>query len=444
MSRLRITTASLLFGALALSLPWLLPATFGRGAARKARPSARFAVKTRDSHESSTIRTSSSKPKQPVPKTAPAVGSKYVMMAYNDLGMHCMNPTFGEFCLLPPYNTVRATVIQRGEEPKIISSSTSLKVNYFIPGNTVSSIKTDFWDYSLKLFGVNLPANVGLTGNGLTGFMVPLRAERQWEASGIPLTDRMDPVNGNPPEINPFPLATVELRDAKTNAIQAWTKTVVPVSTEMACNTCHNTPGMTVESDILSDHDRLHGTDLMNSKPVLCASCHADPALGAPGKPGIPSMSHAMHGAHAPRMQEIRLTGANTCYTCHPGNRTQCQRDIHSAKGMSCVNCHGDEFAVANVNRRPWVDEPSCASCHKSRKPNFDFEEPGKLFRNSKGHGGVACAVCHGSPHAITPTVTEADNVQANLLQGFSGVIRDCKVCHIKTPGDKFFHKIDD
>lgn len=380
----------------------------------------------------------------PVPGVSDPVGSQYAVLAYNDLGMHCMNPDFGEFCLLPPFNNLQATVIKRGSEPKIVTSSNAIKVNYSIPGNTESASKTDFWNYALSLFGVNPAPNIGLTGNGLAGSMVPDNLAKRWEASGIPVTDKMDSVNGNPPEINPFPVSIVEVRDKLTDTVLAWTKAVVPVSTEMACNTCHNTPGMTVEADILADHDRLHNTNLSKSKPVLCASCHADPALGTTGQPGIPSMSHAMHGAHAPRMDAIRATGANTCYTCHPGNRTQCQRDIHSARGMSCVDCHGNEYAVANVNRKPWVDEPQCGSCHKSRRPNFDFEPPGVLFRNAKGHGGVACSACHGSPHAITPTVTSPDNEQAILVQGFAGVIRDCKVCHIRQPNEAFFHKIDD
>lgn len=380
----------------------------------------------------------------PVPGVSQPLGSQYAVLAYNDLGMHCMNPDFGEFCLLPPFNNLNATVIRRGSEPKIVTNSSQIKVNYSIPGNTESASKTDFWNYALALFGVNPSPNVGITGNGLAGSMVASSTTGKWEATGIPVTDKMDSVNGNPPEINPFPVSLVEVRDKLTDTVLAWTKAVVPVSTEMACNTCHNTPGMTVEADILADHDRLHNTDLSNSKPVLCVSCHADPALGTAGKPGIPSMSHAMHGAHAPRMEAVKETGANTCYSCHPGNRTQCQRDIHSARGMSCVNCHGDEYAVGNTNRRPWVDEPQCGSCHKSRKPNFDFEPPGVLFRNAKGHGGVACAACHGSPHAITPTVTATDNEQALLLQGFAGVIRDCKVCHINTPRESFFHKIDD
>ena len=385
-------------------------------------------------------------PKPPKPPVSPpsALGPKYAVLAYNDLGMHCMNPMFGEFCLLPPFNTMHATVIKRGSEPEIVTSSSSITVNYSVPGNTISSTKTDFWVYALKLFGVNPAPNIGLTGNGLSGTMIPMRNDGRWEATGIPMTDKMDPVLGAAPVINPFPVSRIEVRDKKTKAVLAWTKAVMPVSTEMACNTCHNTPGMTVESDILSDHDRLHNTNLMNSKPVLCAGCHADPALGAPGKPNIPNMSLAMHRAHAPRMANVKAAGENTCYSCHPGNKTQCQRDIHSARGMSCVNCHGDEFAVGNPARRPWVDEPQCGSCHKSRKPNFDFEPPGVLYRNAKGHGGVACAACHSSPHAITPTVTEPDNEQANLLQGFAGVIRDCKVCHKTMPKEKFFHKIDD
>ena len=380
------------------------------------------------------------------PEAAPApIGSTYAVLAYNDLGMHCMNPSFAEFCLLPPYNTLHATVIKRGSEPDIITSGTNIKVSYSVPGNTESASKTDFWQYTLRLFGVQLPINFGLTNHGLSGVMTPMTSDDRWEVTGIPITDKMDGSTAANPIINPFPIATVQVQDKRTNAVLAWTKAVVPVSTEIACNTCHTpAPGQTVESAILASHDRMHNTNLINSKPVLCASCHADPALGSVGKPGISNMSLAMHRAHAPRVSSIKAAGQNTCYSCHPGNRTQCQRDIHSARGMSCTNCHGDEYAVGNPLRRPWVDEPKCGTCHQQRKPSFEFEQPGKLFRDSKGHGGVACAACHNSPHAITPTITAADNEQALLLQGSAGVIRDCKICHKTTPRERFFHKVDD
>ena len=51
--------------------------------------------------------------------------------------------------------------------------------------------------------------------------------------------------------------------------------------------------------------------------------------------------------------------GTNDCYQCHPGPETRCLRDTMSAQGMWCTDCHGDMNAVANPNRRPWIDEPA-------------------------------------------------------------------------------------
>lgn len=363
--------------------------------------------------------------------------SPMVVLGYNDLGMHCMNQDFSELCLLPPYNTLHAQVIDRtGEDPKIVTGG--VKVAYSIPGNTSSANKTNFWTYANALFGVKLPPNVGLTGNGLTGIMKP-DPEGDWVATGIPLTPLMD--DGTE---NPYALSAINVtRSGKT---QAATAAVVPVSWEISCNLCHNTPGISVATDILRRHDFLHGTALEAHKPVLCASCHADPALGAKGKAGVKTLSAAMHGAHANRFTApvIQELGGpkNTCYACHPGMRTHCQRDIHYAKGITCTNCHGTLADVGNPARTPWVDEPKCASCHQ--REGFAFEEPGKLYKQSRGHNGVMCAACHGSPHAITPTVTAPDNVQAILWQGRAGTVDDCRVCHKTPPEDGFNHSLDD
>jgi hypothetical protein len=88
------------------------------------------------------------------------------------------------------------------------------------------------------------------------------------------------------------------------------------------------------------------------------------------------------------------------------------------------------------------VDEPKCGDCHKERRPDFEFEQADTLFRNSKGHHGVNCISCHGSPHAIEPTVVEADNRQAVAVQGSEGVIKKCSVCHgMWRPEFMFDHK---
>lgn len=359
------------------------------------------------------------------------LANDYVVFAYNELGMHCMQQDFSQMMILPPYNNLRAQVIRRGESPDIMSPS-DVAVTYELASNTHSADKCNFWTYSKGLLGNAVPPDVGLAGQGLAGTMTSA-VNRQFIATGIPLT----PIEDSGRE-NPYQLATVTA--SMGNTVVARTQTVVPVSWEMSCNICHNTPGEPIATNILKAHDRLHSTNLMGTQPVFCASCHADPAVGSPGQPGVKSLSAAMHGAHASRMDAAHLD--NACYACHPGFRTQCLRDVHSAKGITCTNCHGSMAAVGSTSRTPWVDEPKCATCHT--KAGYEFEQPNTLFRDSVGHMGVACMACHGSPHAITPTSNAADNVQAIAKQGHAGTIDTCTVCHTVKPNETFPHRRND
>lgn len=357
-----------------------------------------------------------------------------VVLAWNDLGMHCMNEDFSEICILPPYNTLCATVIDRStDEPRILTSGVT--ITYGVPGNTHSADKTNFWTYAQALLGASPAPNVGLTGNGLTGTMVPAAGQNWWTATGIPIT----PIDDTG-KLNPYNLALVS---AKPSAgALALTRAVVPVSWEMRCDLCHKTAGISTATDIINKHVAKHTTDTPLTRPVLCAQCHAEPNLGTTGDPGVPSLSQAMHGSHASRMAAAGL--ANPCYACHPGVQTQCLRDVHYSKGMTCVDCHGDMNAVADPRRRPWVDEPKCGSptCH--HKAGSEYEQSGARYRDSHGHSNVACPACHGSPHAIAPSVEPNDNVQAIALQGHAGTIDTCTVCHRQQPGDPFFHRVRD
>jgi len=362
------------------------------------------------------------------------ITTPYVVLGYNDLGMHCMNSDFSEIMVLPPFNTLHAQLIRRGTSPDIETSTGDFVMRYYVPGNTHSADKTNFWRYWQPVFGPPRPPNVGLTGSGMSGTMSPT-GTNDWAVTGIPIV----PIDDNGRE-NPYPLATIEVRRREGNELVARTQAVVPVSTELSCNLCHNDPGVSTATDLLLDHDRLHGTDLMSARPVLCATCHASNALGLPGQPNVPNLSAAIHAAHAPRMDAIGLE--EKCYACHPGVRTQCQRDVHFARGVGCTDCHGDMAAVGNPARRPWIDEPRCGDCHS--RPGFDFEPPGTLFRDAKGHGEVHCSACHGSPHAVGPATTEADNVQSLRAQGYPGMISDCTVCHTPGPPGAFFHRAED
>jgi hypothetical protein len=316
----------------------------------------------------------------------PAVVDNLVVVGVNDLGMHCSQEDFSELCILPPYNTLRAQVILRGVEPEIMDGDVTVK--YTVPEHSRSSDKTNFWTYAPQLFGVNLAPDVGLTGHGMSGTMEAVPGEKIFEVTGIPILSTDDAGR-----LDPYPVGIITVSGALGTAT---TRAVVPVSSEMSCSLCHGNPGMSVAHDILADHDALHGTNLINQKPVLCASCHADAALGAPGVPGVSALSHAMHGAHADRVQASGLE--NACYACHPGIRTQCQRDVHAAAGVACIDCHG----------------------------------------------GVRCVTCHGSPHTMRPAVTPIDNAQTIALQGFAGPISVCTTCHTQQPNEAFFHSVED
>jgi hypothetical protein len=293
-------------------------------------------------------------------------------------------------------------------------------VNYSIPGNTVSINKTNFWDYEDQLFGVSLPPNIGLTGAGLGGSMAVATPDNDhFFVDGIPVTPYKDNDLQNE---DPYQLALVELFDMQNNLL-AQAEPVIPVSNEISCvsSGCHSS-----ETNILNEHEEEGGFD-PNNTPILCAECHADNALGTPGHPGVPPLSQAIHQKHGEE--------TNDCYKCHPGPNTQCFRDTMHTAGMVCQDCHGSVSQVGQSieqGREPWLEEPQCgnASCHGS---NY-AEEPGQLFKNSRGHGGMYCSACHGSPHAIYTSSNARDNQQIIDLQGYAGILRECSVCHGVNP----------
>jgi PKD repeat protein len=191
--------------------------------------------------------------------------------------------------------------------------------------------------------------------------------------------------------------------------------------------------------NILKLHDQKHATALVTGttadfprpgqkafEPVVCQRCHYTPALDLAqvgpstdnGRDQVKhkSMSNVMHSHHAtvkdvngkPLFQDMpapttdsATTGLpgnqdereavleETCYQCHPGNKTKCMRGAMADGGMVCQDCHGqmapvgDDFSrkVSPTNpgafelakdfytnpatpRVPWANEPGCGSCH--------------------------------------------------------------------------------
>jgi hypothetical protein len=347
----------------------------------------------------------------------PPKDTTYIVLAWNDLGMHCANKNFNNMCILPPYNNQKAQVIKVGTSttfPEVMTSG--YHVTYEIPGNTYSVGKTDFWTYANAIFGVTLANNIGLTGVGLTGTMST--TGNYFHVEGIPITPYPDSDLVNE---HPFQLTLMKAYNAG-NTLLATTQSVIPVSGEISCvsSGCHSS-----EQNILDSHESVTGFD-PNVKPIFCAGCHQDNALGTPGT-SAPVFSDAIHSAHG--------SITNDCFKCHPGPVTQCFRDTMHTAGTVCQDCHG---SVSNVGqtvsngRQPWLEEPDCGAvaCHGPAHG----AQAGMLFKNSQGHGGMFCSACHGSPHAIQPTTQPNDNVQNISLQGFRGTLRKCTVCHGVNP----------
>ncbi|HOA12329.1 MAG TPA: hypothetical protein PKH54_12965 [Myxococcota bacterium] len=382
---------------------------------------------------------------------------EFVILAWNNLGMHCYNPSFKRLAVLPPFNTIWAQVYRKAPSPELITSGITIEYSY--PDNSYSAAgtpaKSDFWEYAEQLFGSPLATDVGLTGKGLTGTF-ELKTDH-WEAEGIPVTefrDRDATVGGSPLTWNryPYQLATVVVKRTSDGTELARSRVVTPVSSELNCQTCHSdsgaatvkypiTPSGTDDTDlnILRLHDYLAKTDHESNQPVLCAKCHASNALGTLGNMGVPNLSKAIHSRH----RDIKEISEDTtgCYACHPGPETKCLRDVMTREGSvaGCVACHGNMAAVA-TNPTPWINEPRCdsAQCHGG-----EVRQDKPLYNMSKGHHGVYCAACHDSPHAIAPSREANDGIKFMELQDGEGPVKDCTLCHGFKPSGEI-HEEDD
>ena len=408
--------------------------------------------------------------------------SDYVLLAWNDLGMHCISDNEKYFSFLPPANTLNAQLFRRGPLPELVSRGVTLE--YAVEaGFEHPEYHSLFWDYDEAIFGVDLPVGTGLSGNGVKGTMVS--QGNNFAASFIPVVPYND--NGT---YNPYPLFTITARDESTGKLLAITKAVAPTSTEMGCRNCHeggwrwnDVSGMAdlTAMNILEAHDRFNGTTLLedaeNGEPRLCQSCHADPAVAAPGKPGILNFSTAMHGFHANYLSGQFDDACSMCHPARPEGNTSCFRGRHTEVGVGCTQCHGTledhalgllatqkeiqaasrlsrglepVFAMSKeeINpRMPWLMEPDCRSCHT----NFNIFEDGfsgtafnlwaagfsALYRNRGDNHEVMCIACHGSTHAVYGAMNkyglQRDNQQPLQYQGLAGTIgthEQCMVCH--------------
>jgi hypothetical protein len=357
----------------------------------------------------------------PAPSTTPVSTGGYTLLAWNDLGMHCVDgKDYSVFSILPPFNNLHAQLINTAQGG-LISTGVTLTYESMADGagsiNTSSSGKTNFWAWVKSIFDTTLVENFGLKGNAtasLTPRPMAYNGSNRWfEAEGIPVTPYDD--SGAK---NFYPMVKVVARDA-SGKVLASARTVLPVSDEMSCKSCHasstlstdakplagwvndNDPEKDWKKNILRLHDEkkqgnpaftaalaklgYNGAGLaataQSGKPILCASCHSSNALPGTGIAGIMPLTQALHTLHATVRDPITLqtlnssTNRTSCYLCHPGSVTQCLRgpmgnalDATGKPSMNCQSCHGNMLAVGSSARTGWLTQPTCQSCHHDGK----------------------------------------------------------------------------
>ncbi len=425
-----------------------------------------------------------------------AATSEYVLLAWNDLGMHCVSDCDKWFTILPPANTIEAQLIRRGELPALVD--TGVTITYAIETqHQHPEGHSDFWKYSESTFGKAIAPPLGLAGTGVIGEMAYDGEKGVYAARLVPVVPYRD--DGG---YNPYPLFTLEAREKSTGALLATTTAVAPAATEMGCRNCHggtwrfaDRTGVSDETAqaILEAHDRINGTTLLAEaragKPKLCQSCHADPALASAGLEGVLTFSSAMHGWHANYMPKL---GADACMMCHPSSpngATRCQRGVHTVAGVTCVDCHGSiaDHALSLLMaerekpqaqrlmknlvptlvqsldqvqpRSPWINEPDCLTCHADFEPpkagysSFNVWASGmdELYRMRTDNTGIRCQACHGSTHAEYPTSNpygrHLSNTQPMQYMGTPypiGEDQACAICHKQTMESPVHHELMD
>lgn len=340
------------------------------------------------------------------------------VIAWNDLGMHCMDSDYSVFSILPPFNNLQAQVID--PNGRLVTTDQAVRLYYEAIAdpsgsrNRTSIGKTNYWRYAPSLYGGSNVPDTGLAGHNMPGpANVPQpmafeAASALFHAEGIPILPFDD--SGHK---RTYPLMRVVAR-TPAGAMLGATSAVLPVSDEMDCSLCHASGTVPATQprngwvydqsrerdyrrNILRLHDDLQANNSTyrqalstvgydpaglaatadGGRPILCAACHLSNALPGTGIPGVRALTAVVHAGHANAIDPItnqRLEDSRnraSCYRCHPGSETRCLRGAmgnavatDGSLSMQCQSCHGSMSQVGAPSRTGWLDEPSCQNCH--------------------------------------------------------------------------------
>jgi hypothetical protein len=371
--------------------------------------------------------------------------SGYVLLAWSELGMHCMDgKDYSVFSVLPPYNTIYVKLLTTGSQPIPVTSGVTItyqamkdasgSINTTSYGTSTISQKTNFWSYVRLLFlGQPLP-DEGLHNypvQSLTPQPMTYDATKGlWKAEGIPTVPYDDAQAGKP-----YPMAQIVAKNSSGQTIGTAT-VVLAVSDEMSCSTCHSantnsaampsggwitqySPSQNVKLNILKKHDDAHpipaavlaavqakgyttyqsslyqtalNGGALNS-PVLCASCHSSNALNAAGLSTgvtdssgnalVPPLTTSMHTMHS----SVTLPGSTTTL------------DNATDPTGSCYQCHP---GATTKCQRGAMSTVACYNCHGNLSRLGQSTRQGWLDEPN-------CQMCHQNGTTYTSAFTSTN-----------------------------------
>ncbi len=409
-------------------------------------------------------------PQLETPELAWDEDGEYLLLAWSAQGMHTFSDAGRFFSVLPPGNTFYAQLLRRDAQPELVTEG--VKLYYTLEqgfGEPVKHLR--LWEFMIPTFHLERKPNQGITGNFPSGTLHLDAERRAWTTDMVPVSPYAE--DGS---VLPYPLVTVEARDAETGELLASTKAVAPASTEMGCKNCHGGTWRMPESapvmgladetarDVLAMHDKRSGTKLLKEAqwghPKPCQFCHEDAAMTRyQGKKDNLGLSAAVHGFHAPYLARRGEEACNACHAGSPMGGTRMLRGLHNEMGLVCTDCHGGmidhslallkaeeqkgkpgaarlmrglapqevENTDAVAPRKAWVQQPDCLGCHELdgaggevvRSSAFNFwTEAGEenLFHMRQGElGAMMCTACHNSPHALYPAVNPYGEERDNM-----------------------------
>ena len=408
----------------------------------------------------------------PIPDLPFANEAEYVLSGYGLQGMYQNIPGNKAWTLAMPAPKLAAQLVKRGDSPAVITENVS--ISWEMESQTVLE----------EGEGHSRKGKMELVPDGLSFVAdVPVTA---MEADG---------------SLNPYPVLRIVAHQADSGEQLTASAAVVAISPGFGCALCH----ADAEFAVLEAHDRHQRTKLQEqarqSGPVNCRSCHngiqQEGGKTSAGK-GL-GFSAAIHGWHT---QYLVNADSSACLACHIGlgrangkpeaaPRPLFARDLHIAKGLNCIDCHGslEDHALAllraeqeagqklattamaaitpravadagQINSRlPWTQLPDCAGCHDFAtrpKPgqasafNKWTENTDGLFSaRAEGTGVLRCPTCHGAPHALYPSNNPLGNNRDNMVpiqyQSHAsplGAAGNCALCHMQDMDSSAHHDL--